>query len=139
MSSIDQAYADSLEYYGRQLLAWAKVRPQLEPVVLAFDKIDVSASFGGSDTLYVTAYGDKKHLADVIRVLRTNGWNTDTKPVEGSPEYKAVFRVEPTTEVPFAPPELVHLTFTSSVCKRVKVGTQMVEQDIFEVQCGEEA
>lgn len=138
MSSVDQSHADSLQYYGKQILAWSKVRAQLEPVVLAFDKIDVSTSYVGDNTLYVSACGDKKRLADVIRVLRTNGWNTDTKPVEGSPEYKAVFKVEPTEQAPFAPSGEVQLSFTSSVCKRVWVGTQMVEQDIYEVQCGEE-
>lgn len=138
MSSVDQSHADSLEWYGKQILAWSRVRAQLEPTVLAFDKLDVSVTFNGESNLYVAAHGDKKRLADVIRVLRTNGWNTGTKPAEGSPEYRAVFNIEPTEDAPLAPSGSVQLSFTSSVCRRVRVGTQMVEQDIYEVRCGDD-
>lgn len=137
MSSVDQSYADSLEYYAKQILAWAKVRARFEPVVLQLDELDVANDYSGGDILYISAYGDTKRLTAVIRALRTNGWNTTTKPEIGKPEYKAIFSVETTEEEPFAPSEKVHLSFTSSVCKLVKTGTQMVEQDIYEVQCGD--
>lgn len=137
MSSIDQSIADSLEYYGKQIIAWAKVRALFEPVVLAFDELEVSATFSSDSILYVSAYGDKKRLAEVVRVLRTRGWNTETKPEEKSPEYKATFTVEATEYAPFPPKGSVYLMFTSSVCRRVKTGTKMVEQDVFEVQCGD--
>lgn len=137
MSSVDKTIADSLEYYGKQILAWAKVRARFEPVVLQLDELDVASSYSSGDALYINAYGDTKHLTAVIRALRTNGWGTDTKPEAGKPEYRAIFSVETTEEEPFAPSETIHLSFTSSVCKRVKTGTRMVEQDIYEVQCGD--
>lgn len=75
--------------------------------------------------------GDKTTLEKAFRILRGASltFNTD-RPKKGDSEWCAFFR-HPESET------RLFFQFTSSVCKRVKVGTKMVEQDVFETQCGD--
>ncbi|MGH9425202.1 MAG: hypothetical protein ACRD2L_02700 [Terriglobia bacterium] len=74
--------------------------------------------------------GDKHTLLAAVRRLRANGFShRDSPPRENAPEWYAYFR--------HAAGAKIFFRFTSTSCRRVKVGTKMVEQDVFETVCGE--
>jgi hypothetical protein len=75
---------------------------------------------------YVT--GDAPVLKEIFRGLRKLGYEPSKRPgVKPESNFTTYFSQDgkPT----------FYLSFSSTLCRRVKVGTKMVEQDIFEVQC----
>jgi len=95
-----------------------------------FEEMDIEPCFDLDNPYICLAFtGDGKRLGEVWGLLRRHGYKTDTHPEKGSTEFYAFWDR----------PEVARLFmhFTSSMCRRVKVGTKMVEQDIYETQCGE--
>lgn len=108
---------------------WATVRDFYRPILNALQRVGIEPSL--STDIDLNFAGDAQKLSAVVRILRTNGFSTTAeRPKAGSNTWYARY----------SNPEVgldVWLSFTSSVCKRVKVGTKMVEQDVYEVQCGD--
>lgn len=81
-----------------------------------------------SDSLDLSYAGDKHTIEGIYRAFRKLGYKTDkhlTKP-------EAVF----TCYWDHKESDMrIWLRFSSTVCKRVKVGTKMVETDVFETRC----
>ena len=73
--------------------------------------------------------GDKLVLDGMFRALRKLGYEPDKRP-ETNASYFTTFWNRPGTTL------RIYTRFSSTVCKRVKIGTKMVEQDIFETRCG---
>lgn len=112
---------------------WKAIRVQFEPIMKRLDAEGIESSFDGDFNLRFS--GDKKKLTSIIRLLRTNGWDYKediAPPKENEPSWSAFWHH----------PDLVGTRiwfwFTSSVCRRIQVGTRTVEEPIFETRCGEE-
>jgi hypothetical protein len=85
------------------------------------------------DNTYFAIYfsGDKEKLASVLRIVRVGGWQTESaRPKKGDTTWSAFFDRKDTTV-------RIYFHFSSTVCKRVKIGTKTVRQDVYEVQCGD--
>ena len=80
------------------------------------------------NTIDVRATGGKDTLVGIIRVLRKFGWETDVKPEENQRAYMAFFKHELTDF-------RVWFCFSSTICRRVQVGTELKEMPIWEVVC----
>jgi hypothetical protein len=111
---------------SRQL--WASNKTLYAPIVVALRQLDIDPRL--STDLDVCFTGDAHKFAAVVRLLRTRGFKCDAlPPAKGDTGWIGRYKH----------PEYalqVWMSFSSSVCKRVKIGTKMVEQDIYEVQCG---
>ena len=83
-----------------------------------------------SVSLDISLAGDKHEFAMIVRALRTSGFVLDNAmPKAGDASWCAWAR---------HPDGAVMVCFFSSrVCRRVKVGTKMVEQDVYETVCDE--
>lgn len=81
-----------------------------------------------ADWLYISLTGDKHKFLAFARVLRKHGFKLN--PVQKGATGFNQFCNE-LEELP------IYVTFSSTVCRRVKVGTKMVEQDVFETVCDE--
>ena len=107
---------------------WARIKKQAVPIVNALNDLGIEVTY--SNDIDFSFTGDAHKLAAVVRILRTAGYNTDTdKPKQGDNTWYAFYRKEGCVRI--------CLYFTSSVCKRVKTGTKMVEVDVYETQCGD--
>jgi hypothetical protein len=95
-----------------------------------FEESDIDVQFGlENDWIAIRFTGDGDKLKDVWGLLRRNGFNTNNRPKKGDTEFYSFWTHDGHAQL--------FMCFTSSLCKRVKVGTKMVEQDIFETQCGD--
>ena len=80
------------------------------------------------DNLYLSVSGGKKELQACFSIFRHAGLDRPKyPPKENEPDYNAFFGKEGGPRILFS--------FTSKVCKRVKVGTEMVKKDIYETIC----
>ena len=83
------------------------------------------------DWIYWTVTGDKHAFLAFARAIRKHGFELPKieKGATGFTKYERLG--EGDNEL------TLYFTFTSSTCRRVKVGTKMVEQDVFETVCDE--
>jgi hypothetical protein len=130
-SSVDISLAEQALKLAKMRQRWAACRDIFAPVVSAFQRIGIEPTFQGDDYVTVMATGDKSRLEQAFRILRGAGFTFRAdRPKKGDSQWYAFF-AHPDSETK------IFFQFTSSVCKRVKVGTKMVEQDVFETQCGD--
>jgi hypothetical protein len=79
----------------------------------------------------ITFTGDGPKLSQVWGELRRQGFKNDSFPRKGMAQFATYFRAPDQRE------SMIWLYFSSTVCRQVQVGTRMVEQPIYETQCGE--
>lgn len=102
----------------------------VSPLFRTFEEMDIDLQFipnGGYIAFSFT--GDGERLAAVWKELRRNGYKNDCRPKKGDTTFYAFWHREGYANL--------FMNFSSSLCKRVQVGTKMVEQPIYETQCGE--
>jgi len=115
----------------------AKNFKQLKAVIGAFPELfraledmDIEPGFNlDGDYINLSFAGDGLKLAAVWKLLRHHGFKNSCHPKKGDTTFYAFWKQEGHAEF--------FMNFTSSVCRRVKVGTKTVEQDVYETQCGE--
>jgi len=73
--------------------------------------------------------GDKHVLDGIFGAFRKLGYNPSSRPGQKPQSYFSCFWTNPDKQIKY------WMTFTSTQCTRIKVGTKMVEQDIFETVC----
>jgi hypothetical protein len=116
--------------FAKRKARWIASKPHILPLIDKFVALGHEPHFGDS-YLSINFTGDAKALADVVRALRNSGWDTKSdKPKPGDTSWQAYYTKEDCKVDVF-------LWFSSSVCRKVKVGTKLVEQDVYEVQCGD--
>jgi len=94
------------------------------------EELDIDLTFNAENEYIVMRFtGDGKRLGDVWGELRRAGYTVQSRPEKGETEFNAFWRQEGLAEI--------LMLFSSSVCRRVKVGTRTVVQDVYETQCGE--
>ena len=82
------------------------------------------------NSLTMSVNGSKHVLIATVRCFRTHGFKTGhDAPKENSPNWYAFFNHPSRAKI--------FLSFSSTSCRRVKVGTQTVQQDLYEVVCNE--
>lgn len=126
---IEIALAESALHLAKARQKWNSIKGFYRPIVNALVRLGIEPRL--SNQVDVSFAGDAQKLASVVRLLRTSGFTTSAeRPKPGDTQWLATY-THPDCEV------TTWLYFTSSVCRRVKVGTRMVEQDIFETRCGD--
>jgi hypothetical protein len=110
---------------------WNQVRSQLTPMIEELIKVEIEPAFA-SYSLDISFTGDKDKLVAALRIIMREGYKgKEEKPKQGDTSWYSWFHAEGKHPIWFS--------FTSSVCRRVKVGTKMVEQDVYEVRCGDDS
>jgi hypothetical protein len=122
------AAAQTVLAEGQRL--WAESQAAALPVLEKLAALGSEPYVYEDNFIYAQLTGDVGVLTDAIRALRTGGFKGDSKPERKSATFTTHFR-SPSSPLP------IFLSFSSSVCRRVKVGTKTETVDVFEIQCGE--
>lgn len=129
MNLIEKQIAEAKAEIAKREVDWLAARYILEPIVTRLEGLGIEPKL--LSYLEINFTGDAHKLAAVVRILRVAGFTSNAdKPKPNQTAWHAWFRKEGVGIEIF-------LGFSSSVCRRVKVGTEMVKQDIYETVCGE--
>lgn len=90
--------------------------------------LTVTLSSTGID---VSGTGDKALLITAFKILRAAGFVPNHRPEDKDTYFCTYFRQEELST------RSIYFSFSSTVCKRVQVGTELREVPVYEVQCGE--
>lgn len=125
------ALEDKRRSAERFLHAAAQALRQAAPLFVALEAMDIDVSIAvDSRSIDVKFAGDGRKLGEVWSLLRRAGWgDPSSRPEKGATAYNAFWHH---AELP-----RIWLCFSATACRRVQVGVQMVEQPVYEVQCGE--
>lgn len=127
MSSIVKMLTDKIyEKASKQANAVETVG---DAVFNALQALGIEASAGDS-YVYVGFTGDFSLFKRVWALLRSHGWTPDKKVTETKFSDFCTFWGSPDGEK-----QKLFFNYTSSVCFRKKVGTRMVEEIIYEIEC----
>jgi len=92
-------------------------------------KIKVQSATVSGDCFDLSVTGDKHVLEAIFGIFRKLGYEPDSRPGEEPATTFSCYWDHPELEARF------WLYFTSTVCTRKKIGTKMVQQDIYETVC----
>lgn len=127
---IQTRFANDMRYLADKITRWEETKDDYTDVLEKLEEIDAEIDVSAGWCLHVRASGDRALLTQLIRAVRTSGWKTDDAPPPANADYwTADYSQEGCKGT-------ISLSFSSTVCRRVKVGTRMVEQDVYETQCG---
>lgn len=115
---------------AKSLRSFQSTVNQLGPLFRELEEMDIDVGFQTSEGWVLISFtGDGHRLGRIWGVLRRNGYKTNEHPKKGDSAFAAFWRREGYSDV--------FMNFSSSLCRRVQVGTQMVEQAIYETVCGD--
>jgi hypothetical protein len=113
-----------------KLLEVIDANAAVDPILDRMDALGPTHIWFDGDSLMLVLSGDKATLIQAIRALRTSGYDTspdEQGPQAGQAAYRVWFHKEGSIDIWFS--------FSSTQCKRVKVGTRMVEEGVYETVC----
>ncbi|MCK4900200.1 MAG: hypothetical protein KAS38_15575 [Anaerolineales bacterium] len=83
-----------------------------------------------ADSIDLHISGTAQELKQCFRAFRTLGYAPSSRPTETKLASFTCMFTHPDKKVQF------WINFTSTVCKRVKIGTEMIESNVYETVCG---
>ena len=98
--------------------------PILEEFETSFDVVSVSLDISSID---ISIAGKRDVLVKAFGILRRAEFNTSHRPEENKASYSAYFTNPSGAKI--------WLSFSSTQCRRVQVGTETVEQPVYETVC----
>ena len=107
---------------------YRKKKAPLDALIAEVDAIGGDVSF--PSTLDIRLTGDKHKFLEFLRMLARHGFKTP-KVAKGATGFSEFLKSEQFKDISF------WVTFSSTVCRRVKIGTKTVEQDVYETVCDE--
>lgn len=118
---------ESHDLIARRAKQWLALKQRYLRFVQEMVLLGCELSMDGTFDVQFRVAGDKQKFLQLVRCHRRHGFSP-TMPEKGATS--AFWRINrDDAEFP------MWFAFTSTVCQRVKVGTRMVEQDVFETHC----
>ena len=131
MMTILEILQDEQKNLNNRLERWEEHKDFLQPIIDSFKDDLTHTSLTNSLDLHIM--GDAALLAKVFKKLRSEGYELQSgweRPKAGEISWSGYFKHQYVSEK-------IWVNFTSSVCKRVQVGTRMEEIPVYEVRCNE--
>lgn len=116
----------NIKLYQKLLLDFTDMVGQLEDMPAMTISFDYTTY---QPCMNVSWAGDGDSLRHVWGLLRQNGYEPTERPKKGDTQFHAYFLNKPNPHV--------WINFASTECRRVQVGTQTVEQPVYETRCVE--
>lgn len=124
-----QEMADAVSSTVRYYTHCLQHLPLFKKVEEALKEVDQELA-AGYNRAHVWHTGNAESIGKVWGVLRAQGFIPKDHMPEGP-----ILAFE--TDFTHASGALLHLTFSSKVCRRVQIGTKTVEEPVYEIQCGD--
>jgi len=129
LGATEKAVREQREFYRKVKHFFRDNQNELMQLSKALDHIELQRVSFDSDSIDISITGDQEVLKTVFQALRPLGYVPRTRPdIQPQATYQTYFD-HPDKDMK------VWLNFSSTLCKRVKVGTKMQEVDIYETVC----
>jgi hypothetical protein len=127
-NKITKDLLETINVASATLTWWTIYGPAYEDLISKLETLGFEATLAG-DGVNIRGSGDKKMLVGAFRALRAAGFNTSHRPAAKDSYYSTYFTHDTLKNIWFS--------FSSTVCQRVQIGTEMKEVPVFEIQCSD--
>jgi hypothetical protein len=136
MNKLQELRAELVKQHEKRLAYIDRQMAILGPLLDDVEKLNPTHIYVDEGCANISLTGDKHVLAAAFKALRARGLNTSSRPEKGQSTYSAFFHPEGDSLNDC----MVWLSFSSTQCRRVKVGTRTktVEEDVYETVCDEQ-
>jgi hypothetical protein len=115
---------------NKNLKAFKQVVSLKPDLFRGLEDMDIEPSFSLDNEYVVVSFaGDGETLGKVWGLFRRNGYQTHSRPAKGDTMFYAFWDCAGHAQL--------FMNFSSTLCKRVQVGTEMKEVPVYKTQCGE--
>jgi len=130
LNDIEHDFNSDKDYFKSRRAYYKKYKDEIQALAaeLELPKDTPITAYGETDQIRLSVSGTPETLKEVFRAFRKLGYQPSKRPGI-KPESTFTTRFEQDNHPNF------YLSFCSTICKRVKVGTKMVEQAIYETTC----
>lgn len=130
LSELKEGVEHDVEWANKRRDAYTENKPEIKRVArLLFDEeVTVQRASMANDCIDLNVTGDFAVLKAAFRAFRKAGYEPSTRPTDREPSFSTYFKRQD-QELKF------WLSFSSTICKRIKIGTEMREVPIFETVC----
>lgn len=112
------------------LKAFKQVVAQKAELFRALEEMDIEPGFFLDNEYVVVSFaGDGTKLGQVWGLFRRHGFETHSRPQKGDTTFYAFWTCKGHANL--------FMNFSSTLCKRVQVGTELKEVPVYQTQCGE--
>jgi len=115
---------------AKQVGWWQTNKKELQPVIDQLEILGYTVEISGN-SLDCSGAGDKQMLIATFKVMRGFGYEPTRRPSAKDAFYGSFWYLEGRHD------NAVWISFSSTVCKRVQVGTEMKEVPVYDIQCSE--
>lgn len=129
MAHLTDNLRQEIEERKDALVWWGINHQKYEPIIKDLKDLGLEPRLSTTG-LDVFGTGDKQLLIGAFRAFRRHGFNTTSRPGEKATYYSTFFYPEDGGKG-------IWFSFSSTVCQRVQVGTELKEVPVYEIQCGE--
>ena len=130
MNKVEQNIADQIENVTKLARAWRETGKVFDDLLPALDD-KIAQSWDGD--LCLSLSGSRADLTRLWRILREHQWTCiGERPTDNSSYWSGFFD---RPDIAYKP--RIYLSFSSTVCRRVKIGTRTQEVDVYETTCGD--
>lgn len=129
--NVAEKLVESQEHLTKEAAWYHRNKEEIAAVAEIFNESDITVTNArlGGQCVDLSIAGDSEVLKKVFTIFRNRGYAPSDRPDENDKTSFSCFFNHPDWECRF------WLSFTSTVCHRVQVGTKMVEQPIYEIRC----
>lgn len=120
----------NLNHAQKRCLLYAEHKEEIKQVArnLLEEEVTVIGCSMDSNSIDLNISGDFAVLKAIFRAFRKAGWIIEDAPKKAEPSFHTFIK-RPDSELKW------WLSFSSTICKRVQIGTEMKEVPVYEVQC----
>jgi hypothetical protein len=127
---IATAIASAITQKKATLAAYRANATILRPLVNAvWQQLELEPTMDDPRTLWLSATGDSKRFAEIVRILAVAGFSPDTELKFQS--YSCNYFSHPGTQV------RVYLSYSASTCERIQIGEETVTRPVYKTVCTE--
>lgn len=133
MNKLQQLRADAIKKHERVLAFIDSKMTEYGPLLDEFEKLEPTLVDADDGYISIHLTGDKHQLNAAFALLRRRGYEPSSRPEPKSSVYNTYFTKD-------GQPGLVFFNFSSTQCRRVKIGTRTheVTEDVYEIVCDEQ-
>lgn len=130
LSELKAAVDESLDQAQKRVSLYERHKEEIKQVArnLLEEEVSVVSCFMDVYSVDINVSGDYAVLKAIFRAFRKAGWEIESKPEEREPTFITWIK-KPDCELKW------WLSFSSTICKRVQIGTEMKEVPVYEIQC----
>ena len=127
---IEKMFAESMQYLASRISFWATYKATFEPITNLLDELGANYDVTSYSFECTMSEGTSKMLK-LHQLLTELGWVSNEELPAGPVSYLLMSYTKLNNPN-------INVYWSNTLCKRIQIGTQIIEQPVYKLECDEE-